>query len=284
MTMRHIFVITHCSSAVCFYFTLRNYMDLIRKVFLRIYIPTFIYICMYTSSVRHCLHCFAAPTISLVTSVVCFQQWSSNESLTPSGHPPHQPHVLFFVMQGAQMYARIIPPPKTRAIIAKVVHVAELEVTRVGTSLFIAGNSATSSVAKPHLLALAIRDLRRRDAFSQDLLDVRFDKPSKQFPKCPIISRRVSFLSQSKCCDKFRTAIDRNCREVCPSNRAAGARKPTCESCLTRSMLYHDPRHFRKSRGDIISSEIRTALSTYAVLRLEEDRISSDKLALYSDW
>lgn len=106
------------------------------------------------------------------------------------------------------MYARTIPPPKIRAIIAKVVHRAELERTRVGTSLFIAGSSATSSVVKPHLLALAIRDLRRRDAFSQDLFDVRLDKPSKQFPKCPIISRRVSFLCQSKCCDEFRTSIE----------------------------------------------------------------------------
>lgn len=85
------------------------------------------------------------------------------------------------------MYTRTILPPKIRAIIAKVVHMAELEVTRVGTSFFIAGNSVTSSVVKPHLLALAIRDLRRRDAFSQDLFDVRLDKPSKQFSKCPII-------------------------------------------------------------------------------------------------
>ncbi|KYN12471.1 PREDICTED: uncharacterized protein LOC108767201 [Trachymyrmex cornetzi] len=106
------------------------------------------------------------------------------------------------------MYARIIPPPKTRAIIAKVVHGVELEVTRVGTSFFIAGNSATSSVVKPHLLALAIRDLRRRDAFSQDFFDVRLDKPSKQFPKCPIISRRFSFLSQFKRCNKFRTSTE----------------------------------------------------------------------------
>ncbi|XP_028050189.1 uncharacterized protein LOC114255491 [Monomorium pharaonis] len=96
------------------------------------------------------------------------------------------------------MYARTILPPKARAIIARVVHVVELEVTRFGTSLFIVGNSTTSSVDRPHLLALAISDLRRRDAFSQDLFDVRLDKPSKQFPKCPIIPRRVSFLNQSK--------------------------------------------------------------------------------------
>lgn len=102
---------------------------------------------------------------------------------------------LFLVIQGAQMYARTIPPPKIKAIITKVVQVAEFEVIRVGTSFFIAGNSATSSVVKPHLLALAINDLRRRDAFSQDLFDVRLDKLSKQFPKCPIISPRVSFLS-----------------------------------------------------------------------------------------
>lgn len=115
---------------------------------------------------------------------------------------------LFLVIQGAQMYARTIPPPKIKAIIAKVVHVVGLEVIRVGTSLFIAGSSATSSVVKPHLLALEISDLRRRDAFSQDLFDVRLDKPSKQFPKCPIISRRVSFLSQSKRCGKFRTSTE----------------------------------------------------------------------------
>ncbi|TGZ49984.1 Uncharacterized protein DBV15_11608 [Temnothorax longispinosus] len=120
---------------------------------------------------------------------------------------------LFLVIQGAQMYARTIPLPKIKAIIAKVVHVAEPEVIRVGTSFFIAGNSATSLVVKPHLLALAISDLRRRDAFSQDLFDVRLDKPSKQFPKCPIISRRVSFLSQSKRCGKFRTST-----EIVPEN------------------------------------------------------------------
>ncbi|XP_012059875.1 PREDICTED: uncharacterized protein LOC105623084 [Atta cephalotes] len=106
------------------------------------------------------------------------------------------------------MYAKIIPLPKTRAIIAKVVHGVEFEVTRVGTSFFIAGNSATSSVVKPHLLALAIRDLRRRDAFSQDFFDVRLDKPSKQFPKCPIISRGFSFLSQFKRCNKFQTSTE----------------------------------------------------------------------------
>lgn len=93
------------------------------------------------------------------------------------------------------MYARTMPPPRMSTIIAKVVHTVEVEVTRVGTSLFIVGNSATSSVVRPHLLALAIKDLRRRDAFSQDFFDVRLDKPSKQFSKCPIISRRVSFLS-----------------------------------------------------------------------------------------
>ncbi|RLU19634.1 hypothetical protein DMN91_008191 [Ooceraea biroi] len=108
-------------------------------------------------------------------------------------------------MQGAQMYSRtMMPPPRIRAIIVKVVHVAEVE---VGTSLFVAGSSTTSSVVRPHLFALAIRDLRRRDAFSQDFLDVRLDpKPSKQpFPRCPIISRRVSFSSQSNCVDdEFR--------------------------------------------------------------------------------
>ncbi|XP_018405457.1 PREDICTED: uncharacterized protein LOC108781847 [Cyphomyrmex costatus] len=106
------------------------------------------------------------------------------------------------------MYVRIIPPPKTRAIIAKVVHMFELEVTRVGTSFFIVGNSATSSVVKPHLLVLAIRDLKRRDAFSQDFFDVRLDKPSKQFSKCPIIPRRVSFLSQFKLSNKFQSSTE----------------------------------------------------------------------------
>lgn len=112
-------------------------------------------------------------------------------------NPAGQSHVLFLVMQGAQMYARTMPPPKTRTIIAKVVHVADLGMTRfLAINLFIADNSATSSVVRPHLLALAIRDLRRRDAFSQDFLDVRLDKPfSKQFSKCPIILPRVSFLS-----------------------------------------------------------------------------------------
>ncbi|EFN67855.1 hypothetical protein EAG_07353 [Camponotus floridanus] len=78
-----------------------------------------------------------------------------------------------------------MPPPKTRTIIAKVVHVADLGMTRfLAINLFIADNSVTSSVVRPHLLALAIRDLRRRDAFSQDFLDVRLDKPfSKQFSK-----------------------------------------------------------------------------------------------------
>ncbi|KAL6429546.1 hypothetical protein ACFW04_007475 [Cataglyphis niger] len=95
------------------------------------------------------------------------------------------------------MYARTMTPPRIRTIIAKVVHAVEFGMTRLGINLFIAGNSATSLVVRPHLLALAIKDLRRRDAFSQDFLDVRLDKPfSKQFSKCPIISPRLSFLSQ----------------------------------------------------------------------------------------
>lgn len=193
---------------------------------------------------------------------------------------------LFLVMQGAQIYARTIPPPKTKAIIAKVVHVAEFVVTRVGTSLFIAGNSTTSSVVKPHLLALAISDLRRRDAFSQDLFDVRLDKPSKQFPKCPIISRRVSFLSQSKRCgvnpsSKHRLKLSQKISQ----NRAVELAQKTVVRILSlfRLMLYHDLRHFR-IEGDIISFEIWTALPIYAVHRLGKRRISSDKLALYGDW
>lgn len=105
-----------------------------------------------------------------------------------------QPHVPLLLTQGAQMSASTIPPPTIRAIIARIVHVAVAGTTRLGTSLFIAGSSATSSVVRPHLPALAISDFRRRDAFSQDLLDVRLDKPSKQFSKCPIISRRGSFF------------------------------------------------------------------------------------------
>lgn len=183
---------------------------------------------------------------------------------------------LFLVIHGAQMYAKTIPPPKIKAIIAKVVHVADLGVIRVGTSRFIAGSSATSSVVKPHLLALAISDLRRRDAFSQDLFDVRLDKPSKQFPKCPIISRRVSFLSQFKRCGKFRTST-----EIVAEN-------PRIVDKTDVRVLFLSPNaiswsaHFRVE-GDIISFGIWTALPIYAVLRHERKRISSDELALYDD-
>lgn len=107
------------------------------------------------------------------------------------------------------MNARTTPPARSIAIIAKVVH-DEVEVTRVGINLFVAGSSTTSLVVRPHLLALAIKDLRRRDAFSQDLFDVRLDKPSKQFSKCPIISRRVSFSSQSRRCSDRRKVADAN--------------------------------------------------------------------------
>lgn len=140
-------------------------------------------------------------------------------------------------MQGAQMYARTMPPPKIRTIIAKVVHVAELGMTRLGTSLFIAGNSATSSVVRSHLLALAIRDLRRRDAFSQDFLDVRLDKPfSKQFSKCPIISPRVSFLSQFKRRDKVPDIETKGYAEKFVTTMWTGP--------IFRRMLDHDLRRF----------------------------------------
>ncbi|EFN88207.1 hypothetical protein EAI_04655 [Harpegnathos saltator] len=82
----------------------------------------------------------------------------------------------------------MMPPARSSEIIAKVVHMVEVEVTRGGTNFFVADSSATSSVVRPHLLALVIKDLKRRDAFSQDFFDVRLDKPFKQFSKCLIIS------------------------------------------------------------------------------------------------
>lgn len=131
-------------------------------------------------------------------SIICFISNTYLGVFAANPRIARRPHVLFLVMQGAQMYARTTPPASSRTIMAKIVHAAELGMMRLGTSLFIAGNSATSSVVRSHLLALAIRDLRRRDAFSQDFLDVRLDKPfSKQCAsKCPIISPRVSFLCQ----------------------------------------------------------------------------------------
>jgi len=142
-----------------------------------------------------------------------------------------RPHVVL-EMQGAQMYNRsTMPAPRIRAIAAKVVHVAEVEVARPGNSLFVAGNSTTSSAVRPHLFALAIRERRRREAFSQDFLDVRLDlRASKlKLPRCPIISRRVSFSARSS----------REFRASSGSGRVF---------CLADD-LYHDPRRISRSRG-----------------------------------
>ncbi|XP_017765345.1 PREDICTED: uncharacterized protein LOC108554545 [Eufriesea mexicana] len=86
----------------------------------------------------------------------------------------NEPHVLLLVTQGAQKKISSTPPPRIKAIIAKIVHAVEAEVTRVDSSLLAAGRSTTSSVFKPNLLALLSKNLRRRDAFSQDILDDLF--------------------------------------------------------------------------------------------------------------
>jgi len=132
------------------------------------------------------------------------------------------------------MYNRsTMPAPRIRAIAAKVV--AEVRVARPGSSLFVAGNSTTSSAVRPHLFALAIRERRRRDAFSQDFLDVRLDpRASKQLPRCPIISRRVSFSARSS-------------REFRASSGTAECADPTASSASPT--LYHDPRCVSRSRG-----------------------------------
>ncbi|XP_014614508.1 PREDICTED: uncharacterized protein LOC106792552 [Polistes canadensis] len=78
--------------------------------------------------------------------------------------------VLLLAMQGAQRKASTRLPPRIRTIIKRVVLV--VDIIRPGRSLFIAGNSATSSVVRPNLLAFAIKYLSFRDAFSQDILDV----------------------------------------------------------------------------------------------------------------
>lgn len=83
----------------------------------------------------------------------------------------NEPHVLLLVTQGAQKKISSTPPPRIKAIIARMVHTVEAEVTRVDSSLLAAGRSTTSSVFKPNLLALPNKNLRRRDAFSQDILN-----------------------------------------------------------------------------------------------------------------
>ncbi|XP_033351486.1 uncharacterized protein LOC117234423, partial [Bombus vosnesenskii] len=84
------------------------------------------------------------------------------------------PHVLLLVTQGAQKKINIVPPPRIKAIMAKIVHTVEAAVTRADNSLLAAGKPTTSSVLKPNLLVLLSKNLRRRDAFSQDILDVLF--------------------------------------------------------------------------------------------------------------
>ncbi|XP_043589773.1 uncharacterized protein LOC122570895 [Bombus pyrosoma] len=78
------------------------------------------------------------------------------------------------VTQGAQKKINIVPPPRIKAIMAKIVHTVEAAVTRADNSLLAAGKPTTSSVLKPNLLVLLSKNLRRRDAFSQDILDVLF--------------------------------------------------------------------------------------------------------------
>ncbi|XP_076289749.1 uncharacterized protein LOC143213611 [Lasioglossum baleicum] len=80
-------------------------------------------------------------------------------------------HAALFTRQGAQRKANTIPPARIKAIMARIVHVLEAEVTRVDNSLLLAGSSTTSSVFRPSLLALPSKNLRRRDAFSQDILN-----------------------------------------------------------------------------------------------------------------
>lgn len=80
------------------------------------------------------------------------------------------PHVLLLATQGVQRKISIKPPPRIRAIMARIVHTVEAEVTRADNSLLAAGKSTTSSVPRPNLLALPSKNLRRRDAFSQDIL------------------------------------------------------------------------------------------------------------------
>lgn len=71
---------------------------------------------------------------------------------------------------------------------AKIVHVLEAEVIRVDNSLLLAGSSTTSSGFKPNLLALLSKNLRRRDAFSQDILDVRLKGAFAKSPNYLAIS------------------------------------------------------------------------------------------------
>ncbi|XP_043513757.1 uncharacterized protein LOC122530669, partial [Frieseomelitta varia] len=80
------------------------------------------------------------------------------------------PHVLLLATQGVQRKISIKPPPRIRAIMARIVHTVDAEVTRADNSLLAAGKSTTSSVPRPNLLALPSKNLRRRDVFSQDIL------------------------------------------------------------------------------------------------------------------
>lgn len=78
-------------------------------------------------------------------------------------------HVLLLAAQGAQKKIRTAPPPRIKASMAKIVHTVEKGVTRVDSNLLAAGKSTISSVLKPDLLALPSKNLRRLDAFSQDI-------------------------------------------------------------------------------------------------------------------
>lgn len=78
-------------------------------------------------------------------------------------------HVLLLAAQGAQKKIRTAPPPRIKASMAKIVHTVEKGVTQVDSNLLAAGKSTISSVLKPNLLALPSKNLRRLDAFSQDI-------------------------------------------------------------------------------------------------------------------
>lgn len=111
------------------------------------------------------------------------------------------PHVLLLATQGVQRKISIKPPPRIRAIMARIVHTVEAEVTRADNSLLAAGKSTTSSVPRPNLLALPSKNLRRRDAFSQDILagpPILFPiiVLSKTFSKLRSLQRYLSLRSK----------------------------------------------------------------------------------------
>ena len=86
-------------------------------------------------------------------------------------------------MHGAQSTASTTPPPRSTTTATRKYHAVFVDLD--GTIFRTIGRSATSSSVKPKRFALPKRHLRRRDAFSQDILDHSLSTPQK-FSQIPL--------------------------------------------------------------------------------------------------